>query len=1109
VKRISVWIALLAVLLAGGAHAAAPADRTDKAGKKAEKKKEDQKKDPLSAGTFAGLPLRSIGPAVTSGRVVDLAVDPKTPDIWYVATAGGGVWKTTTHGVSWTPVFDAAGSYSVGCVTIDPHDSLVVWVGSGENNSQRSVSYGDGVYKSVDGGKTWTNMGLKNSEHIAKILVDPRNSDAVFVAAQGPLWSSGGDRGLYKTTDGGKTWKAILTVDENTGVTDIVMDPRNPDVLYAASYQRQRKVWTLVDGGPGSAIYKSRDGGATWSKLTAGLPKEDMGRIGLTIAPASPNVVYATIEAREAGGFYRSQDAGASWEKRSSSNSSSAQYYQELFPHPTDTNTVYLVDTLLKVTNDGGKTFRFAGEKNKHVDNHVVWIDPANPAHLLVGCDGGLYESYDTAATWEFKANLPITQFYRVDVDYGKPFYYVYGGTQDNYSLGGPSRTNNTHGITNSDWFVTVDGDGFKSVVDPQDPNFIYAEAQYGAMVRFDRKSGEAIDIQPQPGLGEPALRFNWDSPILISPHSHTRLYFAAQKLFRSDDRGNTWRAVSPDLTRQLDRNKLKIMGRIWNIDAVAKNASTSLYGNIVSLAESPLKEGLLYVGTDDGLVQVSEDGGGHWRKIDRFPGVPDNTYVSRLEASPKDADTVFAAFDNHQNGDFKPYLLKSTDRGRSWTSIAGDLPQRGTVFSLVQDHVNPDLLFTGTEFGLYFSIDSGRKWIQLTGNLPISAMRDLVIQKREDDLAVATFGRGFYILDDYSPLRMIKPETLQKEFVSFPVKQAWMYNQSSPLGLEGKGFQGEGYYTAPNPPFGAVFTYYLKDDLKSLRKQRVQKEKEVEKEGGEPPYPTWQELQAEAREQEPVIIATVQDAEGNVVRRGTGPVTAGLHRVTWDLRYPPSTPVSLAEPVEDNPFDHPPQGPMAVPGKYTVSFAKRVDGKTTPLGEPQTFSTVPLGLASLPAEDRPAVFAFQEKTARLQRAVFGAVQLLKDTQERLRYIQRAVLNTTKADQKLIDEADTLKARLDDVDMKLNGNPVIRAHNEADPPSIVERVSQVVSGHWSSSSAPTQTHMENYRLASQAFAPVLEELRKLVEVDLKNLENKLESAGAPWTPGRVPVWKPE
>jgi photosystem II stability/assembly factor-like uncharacterized protein len=1095
-----VWIALLVFVVSGSAFAA-PA-KSDK--------KDDKKKDPLSAGTFTGLALRNIGPAVTSGRVIDLAVDPRQPKTWYVAAASGGVWKTTNSGISWNPVFDGESSYSIGCVTLDPNDSLVVWVGSGENNSQRSVSYGDGVYKSVDGGKTWKNMGLKSSEHIGKILVDPRDSDVVYVAAQGPLWSAGGDRGLYKTTDGGKSWKAVLTISENTGVTDVVMDPRNPDVLYAASYQRRRHVWTLINGGPESAIHKSRDGGATWTKLSAGLPKEEMGRIGLAIAPAKPDTVYAVIEAaRGTGGFYRSEDAGANWEKRSTAVSDSAQYYQEIFPHPTDPDTLYLVDTFLQVTTDGGKTFRNAGERNKHVDNHVVWIDPKDPDHLLVGCDGGLYESFDRATTWDFKSNLPITQFYRVDVDSSKPFYYVYGGTQDNFSLGGPVGTTTAQGIANSDWFVTVGGDGFKTAVDPQDPNTLYAESQYGGIVRFDRKSGETIDIQPQPGLGEPALRFNWDSPIVISPHSHTRLFFAAQRVFQSDDRGNSWKPISPDLTRQIDRSKLKVMGRLWGVDAVARGASTSLYGNIVALSESALQEGLIYVGTDDGLIQVTENGGADWRKTERFPGVPENTYVAALYTSPKERDTVYAAFDNHKMGDFKPYLLKSTDRGRTWTSIAGDLPARGTVYSVVQDPVQPDLLFAGTEFGLFFSPDAGRKWIGLTGGMPTIAIRDLVIQGRENDLVAASFGRGFFVLDDITPLRQVKAETLQKDFMSFPVKQAWMYNQSAPLGLPGKGFQGSNYFVAPNPPFGATFTFYLKESIETLKKRRWAAEKEAEGEGGNVESPSWDALRAEEREAEPVIIATVADEEGNVVRRLTAPPTAGFHRVSWDLRFPPSTPVSLEAPDDDNPFNDGPQGPMAAPGTYTVSFAQRVGGKLTPLGEPQTFKAVPLGLASLPAEDVPAVQAFQQKTARLQRAVFGALRLVTETQERIDYIQKALLDTPRAEGKLADEADALETRLQDLREKLTGNRVVRSHNEADPPSIVERVGQVVGGHWSSSSAPTQTHLEGYRLAAQAFAPVLEDLRKLIEVDLKSLEDRLEAAGAPWTPGRVPTWKPE
>ncbi|HEX6863631.1 MAG TPA: glycosyl hydrolase, partial [Thermoanaerobaculia bacterium] len=642
-KRIPV-LGLCLLLLAGGAFAeeAKKAEGKKADGKKTEKKAEE-KKGGMTAGTFAGLELRGIGPALTSGRVIDIAVDPAKPSTWYVAVASGGVWKTTNAGNTFTPIFDGQPVFSIGCVTVDPRNPLVVWVGSGENNSQRSVSYGDGVYKSTDGGKTWENVGLKKSEHIAKILIDPRDSNTVYVASQGPLWAPGGDRGLYKTTDGGKTWNAVLSISENTGVTDVVMDPRNPDTLYAAAYQRRRHVWTLINGGPEAGLHKSTDGGKTWKKLTAGLPREDMGRIGLAIAPSQPDRLYAIVESLgRSNGFYRSDDAGASWAKVNDYVSNSPQYYQEIFVDPEDADRIYSMDVLVMVSENGGKDWRPLGEKSKHVDNHALWIDPADRDHLLVGSDGGLYESWDRGENWDFKPNLPVTQFYRVSVDNATPFYNVYGGTQDNFSLGGPSRTNTDNGIVNSDWFVTQGGDGFETQVDPEDPNIIYAQSQHGGLVRFDRKSGEQVDIQPR-GARSEALRFNWDSPLLISPHNHLRLYHAANRLFRSDDRGNSWKVISPDLTRQIDRRKLKVMGKVWGADTVAYNNSTSFYGNIVSLAESPAKADLLYVGTDDGLVQVSEDGGGNWRKVDRFPGIPENTYVSDLEPSPTDANTVYA----------------------------------------------------------------------------------------------------------------------------------------------------------------------------------------------------------------------------------------------------------------------------------------------------------------------------------------------------------------------------------------------------------------------------------------------------------------------------------
>jgi photosystem II stability/assembly factor-like uncharacterized protein len=1077
---------------------------------KDDKKKDDKKKDDKKAESkpdkFGGLKFRGIGPAMISGRVTDLAVDPRNDAVRYVTAASGNVWKTVNAGTTWTPIFEGEGSYSIGCIALDPKNPLTVWVGSGENNSQRSVSYGDGVYRSTDGGGSWENLGLKASEHIAKILIDPRDSNRVLVAAQGPLWAPGGDRGLYETKDGGKTWKAILTVDENTGVTDVVRDPREPDLLYAATYQRRRHIWTLIDGGPGSGIWKSTDGGAHWKKLENGLPKEDMGRIGLALAPSKPDVVYAILEAaNKAGGFFRSTDQGGSWEKRSSYIATSPQYYQEIIVDPKIETRVYSMDTWMQVTEDGGKTFRKVGENFKHVDNHVLWIDPADTDHLINGCDGGLYETFDRGATWAWFENLPLAQFYKVALDNDTPFYHVYGGTQDNNTVGGPSRTNTVHGIVNADWYITTGGDGFTTVVDPKDPNIVYSESQNGGLVRYDRRTREQIDIQPQPATGDPGLRWNWDSPLIVSPHAHTRLYFAAQRVFRSDDRGDTWRAVSPDLTRQTDRNKLKVMGRVYSVDAVAKNNSTEFYGNIVALSESPKKEGLLAVGTDDGLIQVSDDGGSAWRSIGTFPGVPDESYVSRVAFSRHDAATMYATFDNHKRGDFKPYVLASKDAGKTWKSIASDLPERGTVYAFVEDTVTPDLLFVGTEFGVFFTQDRGGSWRQLKGGLPTTQVRDVAIQEREDDLVLASFGRGFYILDDIGPLRTASKAVLDKESTLFPVKSAWMFIPAQPNGGREKAFFGDRFFSAPNPPFGAVFTYYLKDEIKTRRKTRLEAEKEKQKKGEDTAYPSWDELRKEDREEDPAILLTITGGDGAVVRRLTGPATAGFSRVAWDLRYPQTEPTNLT-PGDLDPWDRLPFGPLAAPGRYSVSIAKRVDGVVTPLGEPQKFEAVPLGAASLPPTDRAALLVFEEKTGRLQRAVLGAGKAAGEAQTRIDHLKKALADAPSADPKLTASLRALELRLKDIQVELNGDATLGSRNEPTPPSITERVQQIVTGHWDATSAPTATHQRNYEIAVQQFAPVLEKLRTLVLVDLKGIEDQAESAGAPWTPGRVPVW---
>jgi photosystem II stability/assembly factor-like uncharacterized protein len=1076
-----------------------------------DEKKPDEAKpaDPMSTATFNGLRLRSIGPAFTSGRISSIAVDPNNSARYYVGVASGGVWKTINAGITWTPVFDREASYSIGCVVLDPKNPLTVWVGTGENNSQRSVSWGSGVYRSDDGGKSWKNVGLKTSEHIGRIAIDPKDSNIVYVAAQGPLWGPGGDRGLYKTSDGGKTWKQILKISDNTGVTDVVIDPQNPETLYAAAYQRRRHMWTLINGGPESALYKSTDAGATWNKLSAGLPTTEIGRIGLAISPADPNVIYAQIEAADRkGGIFRSSDRGGSWEKRNDFDTT-AMYYARIVADPKDVDRLYVMNVFLMVSDDGGRTLRRLGERSKHVDNHDIWIDPNNTDHYLVGCDGGVYESYDRGATWDFKSNMPIMQVYDVTTDNSAPFYNVYGGAQDNFSVGGPARTRSASGITNADWFVTLGGDGFRSQVDPEDPNTIYAEYQNGGLARFDKRTGERISIQPSVGRGEEPLRWNWDSPFIISPHSHTRIYFAADKLFRSDDRGDSWQVVSGQLSRALDRDKLQVMGRLWSIDAVAKNASTAFFGNASALTESPKKEGLIYVGTDDGLIQVTEDGGKTWRKIDKFPEVEDMAYVSRIVASSHDANTVYAAFENHQNADFKPYLLKSPNAGRTWISIKSNLPANGPVWGIAEDHVNPNLLFAGTEFGLFFSVDGGQKWIQFKGGLPTIQVRDITIQKRENDLVIATFGRGIYILDNYTALRLVKPETLKQDAALFPVKDALMYIQAQPLGGRGKMFQGESFYTAENPPFGATFTYYLKDALKTRKEKRQEAEKEIAKKNGIISIPPRADLTAEEEEEAPTVIFTITDSGGRVVRRLTGPITAGMQRVSWDLRYPPATLPPPPNPETEDPFSEGPAGPLVMPGTYRVSVAKRVDGVITALAQPQEFLVVVEGQENMLATDRAALVEFQQKAARLQRAVSGALEAANALKPRLVLIRRALLETPAAPEQLLADATALDRRTNDVLRALRGDNALRARNVNLPPSIAERVGDIVGAQRTSTSRPTQTHMNQYALAAQEFETTLSQLRQLIEVDLARLEKQMEAAGAPWTPGRIPEWKPE
>jgi photosystem II stability/assembly factor-like uncharacterized protein len=1053
---------------------------------------------------FSGLRARSIGPAVTSGRVMSIAVDSTNTAVFYVGTASGGVWKTVNGGASFQPVFDTQGSFSIGWVAVDPKRPSIVWVGTGERNSQRSVAYGDGVYKSEDGGRSWTNVGLKASEHIGRVVINPKDGDTVYVAAQGPLWAPGGDRGLYKTTDGGKTWTQVLKISENTGVSDVVLDPRDPEVIVATSYQRRRSFSAFIDGGPESAIHRSIDGGKTWKKVTTGLPDEQLGRIGLAISPVQPDILYANVEAaNRKGGIFRSADNGVTWEKRTDYNAG-AMYYGDIYADPKNVDRIYIPDVIFQASDDGGKTMHSLGQRNMHVDNHIIWVDPANTNHMLVGNDGGLYRSFDRAATWTFFENLPLAQYYDVDVDNAAPFYNVYGGLQDNNSLGGPSRTRSQHGILNQDWFVTQGGDGFVSRVDPEDPNTIYAELQHGVLVRYDKRTGERVGIQPQEEKGGPAARWNWDSPFIISPHSHTRLYFGAQMLYRSDDRGNIWKTVSPDLTRQIDRNTLAMMGRVWGPDAVAKNTSTALYGNISAIAESPKKEGLIYVGTDDGLVQVSENAGANWRKPDRIPGVPANGYIARIRASQHDANTVYVVVENHQNGDFAPYLLKSTDAGFTWTSIVGDLPARGSTYAIAEDHVDPRLLFAGTEFAAYWSKDGGQHWSKIAG-VPTIAVREIAIQKRENDLVLGTFGRGVYIVDDYSPLRATTAATLTAAATLYPVRDAVLFAPTLQFGMPGKGFQGEMFYTAPNPPYGAVFTYYLKDGLKTLKQKRTDAEAAAEKAGQPITYPTPEQLRAEAAEEAPAILLTISDASGTPIRVVTGPVEKGLQRVAWDLRQPahqlpPNRPRGELEEL----FGDPLVGPVVVPGKYSVALSQRVGGAVSPLGSAVTFNVVlDPQLGHTPA-DLTARWQFAQKLQTLRRDVAGSLELANSTSSRLDAILQALDATPAAPRPLHEQARGLKKRLAAILVELQGDRSLGSRSVPTPAAISERANTISSELNNSLGRQTATHEQQLQIASELFVAQRAALKALVETDVPAIERELERLGAPYTPGRIP-----
>ncbi|MEP0203619.1 MAG: glycosyl hydrolase [Halioglobus sp.] len=1053
--------------------------------------------------TYAGLEWRNIGPAFMSGRIADIDWDPTDSSIWYVAVGSGGVWKTINAGVTWTPIFDDESVYSIGNVTVDPGNPNTVWVGTGEDVGGRHVAYGDGIYRSDDGGQSWTNKGLQNSEHISAILVHPEDSNTVWVAAQGPLWTAGGEQGFYMTTDGGETWEKTLGGGEWTGVTDIVMDPRDPDVLYAATWQRHRTVAAYMGGGPESGLHKSTDGGRTWAKLTSGLPTGNLGKIGLAISPIDPDVVYAAIELnRREGGVWRSADRGGSWVKGADAvgGGTGPHYYQELVASPHKFDRLYLVGPVVQQSEDGGKTFENMPQQAKHSDTHSVRFDPADPNYIIMGTDGGIYESFDLGVTWRFIDNLPLTQYYKLAVDDAEPFYNIYGGTQDNNTQGGPSRTNNVNGIRNSDWTVVLGGDGHQPATEPGNPDILYAQSQRGNISRIDLTTGESMYIRPQPAPGEPPERANWDSPILVSPHNPTRLYFATQRVWRSDDRGNDWRPVSGDLTRDQERLTLPIMDQTWSWDAPWDMLAMSEYNTITSLAESPLEEGLLYAGTDDGLIQVSENGGDSWQQIEvgSLPGVPDTAFVNDIRADLHDANTVYVALDNHKYGDFKPYLLASRNRGKTFSSITTGIPDKHLVWRVVQDHVKPELMFAATEFGVFVTLNAGQQWAKLNAGMPTISVRDITIQQREDDLVAASFGRGFFVLDDYSPLRAVSEDALAQEALLFKPRDADWFFPRKVLGATIRGSSGDQTYVAENPPFGAVLTYHLAEGFPTLEKIRQDAEKKAIDSGQAVRFPGWDAVEAERRETPPALKLLIRDAQGNMIRRVDAPAEKGFHRVAWDLHHPYSGSVE----TPPNWQGLPPRGFMVAPGDYSAELVLLKGGESRTLSGPVEFAVQRIYDGAIEGPSLAERDAFLKDISSLAGQVSAARYALEDaiedTATMMDMADRSASAPGDADKQLHALHQELLAMQDEFeDSDREGVGATREHN------FNNWLGHARWGMGGTSYGPTASHVRSLEYAKADFAALRERLNVILTVEMPALRKILIDSGAPWGRGQT------
>ena len=1048
------------------------------------------KKD--NSSIYSGLKFRSIGPALMSGRISDIVIHPENENVWYVTAGSGGVWKTENSGTTWKSIFDGQNSYSIGCISLDPQNPNIIWVGTGENVGGRHVAYGDGVYKSEDGGNSWKNMGLKKSEHLSKIIVHPNNSDIIWVASQGPLWSKGGERGVYKSTDGGKSWQQTLGDSEWVGATDLLIDPRNSDLLYAATWQRHRTVAGYLGGGPGTAIYKSNDGGDNWIKLKKGLPKSNMGKIGLVLSPQKPDVIYAAIELdRRTGGVYKSENQGASWKKMSDAvaGGTGPHYYQELYASPHNFDEIYLADNYMQVSFDGGKTFVRMNETEKHVDNHAVAFKSSDKNYILVGCDGGLYESFDKTKNWKFIDNLPLTQFYKIAVDDNKPFYNIYGGTQDNNTQGAPSRTDNIHGIRNSDWFIILGGDGHQPATEPGNPNIVYAQWQRGNLNRHDRLTGENINIKPQPAFGEKTERFNWDAPILVSPHNPKRLYFASQRVWKSEDRGDSWETISEDLTNNIERISTPFYGsqqkwnNAWDVRAMSN------YSTITSLSESPIQEGLIYAGTDDGIIQMTENGGESWKKINykKFSGLPETAFVNDIKTDLFDKNTVYVVFDNHKYGDYNPYIYKSKNKGFTWQKLTNNLPDNTILWRLVQDHKNRNLLFLGTEFGVYFTNNGGNEWIKLKGGLPNISVRDIAIQKNENDLVLGTFGRGIYVLDDYSSLRTFNSKAMNSEL--FTPRNGYWYKQKRILGGGRKAAQGDNYFVADNPPFGIEFTYYLNEKILSKKKIREKNEKKSEKENQIIEVPNWEILENEKKEINPAIWIFIY-SDNNIIKKVKAKNKKGLTRVSWNLSSESQSTISKKN------FNKEESGSMVNPGEYSAQLFKQIEGEYISISDKKTFKVDQISEGALEGVSIEQISQFRQKLNNLRNDGNNLSNDIKDLKVKINMMLKAYKRGELLDKNLHTTLLENRIKIMTLLENLGGSQARKEIGEENKfPSMWSYLWSASSGA-NSSYGPTKTHEKSLETANKIFTDIEDDYKEIYEA-IKPLDSQLEKIGAP------------